>query len=252
MNVFIVHAHPEPRSMNGALTATAVEALRAAGHEVRVSDLHAMGFQAVMSAADFEGFEPGAFLKYQARQETAALEGRLAADIRAEIEHCRWADLLILQFPISWFSVPGILKGWIDRVFVRGLFYGTGQVFETGGMRGKRALLSLTTGGLPHMFHERGRFGGLYPLLFHLNYGTLRFVGYDVLAPFVVYGPARIGQEAREGYLRAWRERLAGIEAEAPIPYPEADQFDAELQRKPGFDQPLHTLAPLAPRGATT
>jgi putative NADPH-quinone reductase len=42
MNVLIIHAHPEPRSFNGALTRTAVRALREQGHAVDVSDLYAM------------------------------------------------------------------------------------------------------------------------------------------------------------------------------------------------------------------
>jgi NAD(P)H dehydrogenase (quinone) len=242
MNVFIVHAHPEPRSMNGAMTRTAVEELGARGHQVKVSDLHAMGFNPVMGAGDFDGFADGDFLKYQMEQERACTEDKLSADIAAEIEKCQWADLLILQFPISWFSVPGILKGWIDRVFVRGTFYGAGRTFERGGMQGKRAMLSLTTGGLPPMFSETGRFGGLYPLMFHLNYGSLRFVGYDVLDPFVVYGPARIGQDAREAYLDQWRTRLASVEDEAPIPYPLWDQFDENFQWLPGHEHALHTL----------
>ena len=53
MRVFIVHAHPEKKSFNGALTATAVEALQAAGHEVQVSDLHAMGFNPVSDRRNF-------------------------------------------------------------------------------------------------------------------------------------------------------------------------------------------------------
>ncbi|HEV7372523.1 NAD(P)H-dependent oxidoreductase, partial [Arenibaculum sp.] len=44
MKVFIVHAHPEPRSFNGALTETARSSLAGAGHEVVVSDLYAMGW----------------------------------------------------------------------------------------------------------------------------------------------------------------------------------------------------------------
>jgi NAD(P)H dehydrogenase (quinone) len=41
MRVFIVHAHPEPESFNGALARRATETLRAHGHEVIVSDLYA-------------------------------------------------------------------------------------------------------------------------------------------------------------------------------------------------------------------
>ena len=52
-NIRIVTAHPEPRSLNVALTDFAVEELRAAGHEVRVSDLYAMKWKAGVDADDF-------------------------------------------------------------------------------------------------------------------------------------------------------------------------------------------------------
>jgi NAD(P)H dehydrogenase (quinone) len=48
----------------------------------------------------------------------------LATDIQAEIDKVKRAHLIILNFPLYWTSVPAILKGWIDRVFVSGLFMG--------------------------------------------------------------------------------------------------------------------------------
>ena len=51
MNVFIVNAHHEPESFNGALTRTAGEALEGAGHTVVVSDLFAMGFDPVSESS---------------------------------------------------------------------------------------------------------------------------------------------------------------------------------------------------------
>ncbi|WP_228790721.1 NAD(P)H-dependent oxidoreductase [Nocardia cyriacigeorgica] len=44
MKTLIVHAHPEPASLNGALKDLAVTTLETAGHEVRVSDLYAMNW----------------------------------------------------------------------------------------------------------------------------------------------------------------------------------------------------------------
>jgi len=41
MNVFIIHAHPEPKSLNAAMTRAASAALQQAGHAVVVSDLYA-------------------------------------------------------------------------------------------------------------------------------------------------------------------------------------------------------------------
>lgn len=53
MKTLIVHAHPEPQSLNSSLKDLAVSTLEAAGHEVRVSDLYAMGWKAVVDAADY-------------------------------------------------------------------------------------------------------------------------------------------------------------------------------------------------------
>jgi putative NADPH-quinone reductase len=53
VRVFIVHAHPEPASFNGALTREAVAALTAAGHQVELSDLSAMRFDPVSDRRNF-------------------------------------------------------------------------------------------------------------------------------------------------------------------------------------------------------
>jgi len=53
MKVFIVHAHHEPKSFNGALTEAAVAALTKNGHEVRVSDLYAMDFRPGVRPPEF-------------------------------------------------------------------------------------------------------------------------------------------------------------------------------------------------------
>ena len=55
MRVFIVHAHHEPKSFNGALTQAAREALLANGREVRISDLYAMDFDPISDRRNFKG-----------------------------------------------------------------------------------------------------------------------------------------------------------------------------------------------------
>ncbi|MGG7576134.1 NAD(P)H-dependent oxidoreductase [Streptomyces sirii] len=122
--ILVVTAHPEPRSLNAALAAFAVEHLRAAGHEVRVSDLYAMKWKSVVDADDFPDHSADHRLDVLAAHEQATLAGRLAPDIAAEQEKVRWSDAVVLQFPMWWFSVPAILKGWIDRVFTNGFAHG--------------------------------------------------------------------------------------------------------------------------------
>jgi NAD(P)H dehydrogenase (quinone) len=53
MNVLIVFAHPEPKSLNGALKHVAIQTLKENGHHVKVSDLYGMGFKATLDRDDF-------------------------------------------------------------------------------------------------------------------------------------------------------------------------------------------------------
>lgn len=74
-------------------------------------------------------------------------------DIQAEQDALLWAETLVLQFPFYWYSVPGILKTWIDEVFQYGFAYG-----KTGDkMKGKKLLLSFSTGGPQEAYTQGGR-----------------------------------------------------------------------------------------------
>lgn len=56
-----------------------------------------------------------------------------------------WADLIIFQFPIYWFNVPGKLKLYFDEVFEYNQFYSFADKYGTGGlMKGKSYILSTT------------------------------------------------------------------------------------------------------------
>ena len=149
MKVLIVYAHHEPRSFNGALKDTAVTTLGASGHEMIVSDLYAAGFEAAATRGDFLGTADPGYFKYQTEQRAAWANGRgdgFAPDITEEQRRLVWCDLVILQFPLWWFSVPAVLKGWIDRVLAVGFAYGGGRWFEAAPLAGRKALLSVTMG----------------------------------------------------------------------------------------------------------
>lgn len=103
MNTLVVYCHPDPSSFTAAVKDTALEALRAAGHEVRLRDLYAEGFDPCFSA-----------------DERAAHRRAGAADSLAEhTAELRWCEHLVLVYPTWWSAQPAMLKGWIDRVWVR-------------------------------------------------------------------------------------------------------------------------------------
>ncbi|MGE8413965.1 MAG: NAD(P)H-dependent oxidoreductase [Pseudomonas sp.] len=233
MNVLIVHAHPEPQSFTAALRDQARSTLESQGHQVRVSDLYAMDWNPVASAADFAQRDNPEYLVYALEQRVGVKNGGLAADIQGELDKLLWADLLILNFPVFWFSVPAMLKGWIDRVLVSGVCYGGKRFYDQGGLVGKKALLSLTLGGREHMFGEGAIHGPLEDMLRPLLRGTLAYVGCQVLEPFVAWHVPYISQDAREGFLAQYRQRLERVADEQPLVFPRLEQFDDALYPLP-------------------
>ena len=233
MNVLIVHAHPEAKSFNTALMTLAKEQLTQAGHCVEVSDLYEMNWNPVASADDFAQRKSPDYLVYALEQRYNFDQQAIAPDIAIEIAKLQKADLLILNFPLFWFSVPAIMKGWIDRVLISGVCYGGMRFYDQGGLKGKKALVTLTLGGREHMFGEKAIHGELVDgMLRPLLRGTLAYVGLEVLPPFIGYHVPYISQEAREQILVDYKHYLANLSDLTPLRYPHMDEFDGKLYPK--------------------
>jgi NAD(P)H dehydrogenase (quinone) len=232
VNVLIVYAHPEPRSFNGALRDLAVATLKEQGHEVKVSDLYAMNFKAVADRGDFMQQANPDFFKYQAEQQHAHLTGTLSPDITAEHEKLQWADTVIFQFPLWWFTVPAILKGWFDRVFTMGFVYGGGKWYDKGGLQGKKAMLSVTVGNVASAYSTRGINGDINAILFPIHHGMLFFSGMEVLEPFLVWGINRVSDEERKQYLSGYKERLMNLNAVPSLRFHPLADYDEHFELK--------------------
>lgn len=227
--VLIVHAHPETQSFTQAMCQQAIRTLIDCGAEVKVSDLYAMKWNPVASEADFIARDNHEYLVYALEQRQAVKHGHLAADIQAELDKLLWCDLLILSFPVYWFSVPAILKGWIDRVLVSGVCYGGKRFYDQGGLQGKRALVALTLGGREHMFGPNAIHGPIEDMFKPLLQGTLAYVGMDVLTPFVGWHVPYISDEARSDILNQYDQRLRLLDEETPMSFPRLDAYDDQL-----------------------
>jgi len=232
MNVLIVHAHPEIQSFTTAMKDTAVHALTATGHTVQVSDLYQMHWNPVASADDF-GFRSNPdYLVYALEQRENYKKGTLAPDIAAELEKLKWCDLLILSFPIFWFSMPAIMKGWVDRVMVSGYCYGGKRFYAQGGLRGKKALLAYSLGSRSHMFGPDSVHGDIDLMLRSLLRGTLGYVGFDVLPSFIAWHVPYISHEERVEYLAQYRNYLGLLDKATPLTVPSLADFDDEMRPK--------------------
>jgi NAD(P)H dehydrogenase (quinone) len=230
MNVLIVFAHNEPRSFNAAMKDLSVSTLEAAGHAVQVSDLYAMGFNPVASAADFSERTNPDYLVYALEQRHAYGKGALAPDIAAEVDKVKWADLIIFNFPIYWYGMPAIMKGWIDRVFISGLCYGGRRIYDRGGLKGKSAMLAISLGGQAHMFGPGAVHGELEVMLQPILRGMLAYVGLRVLPPYVAFHVPYLEEAERRSILEGYGLHLQDLDRLEPLRFPSLDDFDETLR----------------------
>jgi NAD(P)H dehydrogenase (quinone) len=224
MNILIVYAQPEPTSLTRCLVDESVRTLRAQGHEVALSDLYAMQWKAVFDEQDFPSRANRERLCFITESGHAYSTAQQTADVESEQCKLLAADAVIFHFPLWWFGMPAILKGWIDRVFAYGLAYGyrgegNRHRYGDGGLRGKRALLSVIVGGPAEDYGMRGINGQLDQLLFPITHGMLFFAGMEVLPTHAIYGSGRMTAARVQTEQSAWHERLVDLFEEAPIAF---------------------------------
>lgn len=236
MNVLIVFAHHEHQSFNAALLQRSLDVLAREGHTVEVSDLYGMGFDPVASRSDFLERRFPERLQYDREQKHSTAHGTFSPDIASEVEKLIRCDCLILQFPLWWFSVPAILKGWFDRILVNGLAYGAGRRYDTGGLRGRRAMLTVTTAAYETMCSPGGLVGELDVVLWPIQNGTLAYTGFEVLPPFVGYSVSYVDDETRRGYLDAYEARLRSLATTPPIDFHRLADFGPDWKLKDGVE----------------
>lgn len=233
MQFHLVHAHPEQASFTAAMRDTIVDAVTGTGHSITVSDLHAMNFNPVMSAADFGDRNDPDHLTYALEQRHNWKNGTLAPDIATEIEKVMAADVLGFTFPLQWFGVPAIMKGWIERVMISGPFYGGRRVYNQGGLTGKRAFVAFGLGGRPHMFGDDAIHGPLVGgMMKHFFQGSLGYVGLNVHEPFIAWHVPYVTDEDRQAILENLTEYVQNLDLQPVLDMPNLDDFDEVFRPK--------------------
>ena len=113
MKVLTVVTHPRENSFTFAVTEKFIQGLRDSGHEAEILDLHRIGFNPVLWEAD----EP----------DWSDPNKRYSPEVEAEIARMKEYDALAYIFPVWWYGIPAMLKGYIERVWNHGFAYGGGS-----------------------------------------------------------------------------------------------------------------------------
>ncbi|MFB5661108.1 NAD(P)H oxidoreductase [Alteribacillus sp. HJP-4] len=114
MKVLTIAAHPRKDSLTFSTLHRFVQGLKDAGHETEVLDLYRSGFDPVLREAD----EPN----------WTASNQHFSPEVEREIKRMNQHDALAFIFPLWWWSMPAIMKGYIDRVWNYGVAYGPNKL----------------------------------------------------------------------------------------------------------------------------
>ncbi|MGV5536491.1 NAD(P)H-dependent oxidoreductase [Bacillus sp. XB1] len=123
MNVLIVYAHPNPSSFNAAIFNHVQKGLPETNHSVTLLDLYK------------EQFDPVLVFNEEKKRRDLVNEEETAR-YRTLVEE---VDTLLFIYPIWWWGMPAILKGFIDRIFVAGFAYKYEGALSKGLLQGKKA-----------------------------------------------------------------------------------------------------------------
>lgn len=179
MHALIVVAHPDPGSLSHAVAARLAEGVALSGpdNSFEIGDIAAEGFDPRFTAADIA---------------LHLREGPPPADIAAEQARIDRADALVLVYPVYWWSMPALLKGWIDRVFANGWAYDEGPDMKLTKKLPRLPVHLVALGGASQRTYARhGYFGAMKTQIDHgiFDYCGARIVTSELLLWSETQGP---------------------------------------------------------------
>jgi NAD(P)H dehydrogenase (quinone) len=187
MKATIIYAHPNPVSFVAAVVTVVEDELLKKGAEVKIKDLYGMNFNPVLSEDDFRGYHTG----------------KLPEDVKQEQDDIAWADLVVMVSPVWWYSVPAMLKGYIDRVFSLGFAYEYTSNGPRGMLTGKKGLLITTSGADEATAKASGMLDSINDSLVKGLFGFSGFAEYQFKNLFAV---PTVSDEDRKQMLTQIRE----------------------------------------------
>lgn len=181
MSYLLIYAHPNRNSFSAAIKDAIVNKLRTQGKDVVVRDLYELEFNPVLSC-----------------DELISDVSALPADIKIEQECVSKADVLIFIYPVWWFNMPAILRGYIDRVFSNGFAYAFADGEVHGLLSNKKVYILNTTGGGLAAYEQ---FGFNSAIQTSVDAGIFSFCGMSVALHKYFYAVPTSTEEERKKIL---------------------------------------------------
>jgi glutathione-regulated potassium-efflux system ancillary protein KefF len=152
-------------------------------------------------------------------------------DVPAEQARAQAAELIVLLHPIQWYSMPPLMKLWLDEVLSYGWAYGSRGT----ALHGKDLWLAATTGGPESSYHPQGYNRYFFDAFLPPYEQTAVLCGLRFLPPLLLHGAHRASREEIEAHGAIFRQRLASYPD-----WPELEEMGAcPITDVPATDRPI-------------
>jgi len=215
----VVFSHPSEKSYTASFRDVAVKKLKSLGFEVLESDLYKMKFNPVINYQDFDTQQDKEGLNVSGEMKKAYEKNELEHDIVEEIDKLKRSDYVLFIAPMWCGSFPAMMKGWLERVLLRGAAFDfPHHVFENGYLKGKKALIITTTGAPKEFFKGKGEHtcGQTIDENYQHLMNTFAWVGMETLPVFAGYAVETVSTGERKDYIRDLEDYLGKIEEAKP------------------------------------
>lgn len=181
--IYILLGHPDPETLSGYLANTYEKSAREAGYEVRRTNIKDIKFDPIL---------------HKGYKEIQALE----PDLIKVQEDIKWADHIVILYPNWWCTMPAILKGLFDRMFLPGFAFRFSKENPkkwTPLLKGKSARIIITAGMNP--IKIRFNFGDFTN---ELARGILGFAGFHPVE-VTTFGPSERASDTKK---EQWHKKI--------------------------------------------
>jgi len=220
----VLFAHPNLKSYCGAFRDLTIKKLKEKNYTVLQSDLYQMKFNPVLHFGDVKTEKPQQDIHVTEELKKSFEMHSLEPDVQAELEKVFAANYLFFIAPMWYGSFPAILKGWLERVLVRGAVSDLpDNIFKGGYLKGKKCIIVTTTGHpLEYYAHSGPKAGGqtLQENYWHIIEQGFAFCGMETLPIFASYGLDTLNEKQGKEYLAQYEKMLDNLESIQPIHCP--------------------------------
>jgi putative NADPH-quinone reductase len=184
--IFILLGHPDRETYSGSLADAYEAGAQEAGHEVRRANLGELNFDPILHKG------------YKEIQE-------LEPDLKAVQENINWADHVVIVYPNWWNTMPAILKGMFDRMWLPGFAFNfdkkTKQIIRR--LKGKSARVIIAA-GTHSPFWTWFKFGDYTN---EIRRGILEFSGIDPVR-LTAFGPCERVDDTQR---KKWKDQIFAL-----------------------------------------